>query len=270
MIVRLHLNKVVHFMRKYKLHALLGVGILMAASAAIYYFYLKPRPQEETTEATPLQHPSDEEVQPGAAYEPPIKPIEVELDKSDQLVRKLVKELSSHPGFSRWFMSGNLIRRFVSIVDVVANGGSPRHDINFVRLSGDFKVGKAGGKIFLDPTSYQRYNQIADIFVSLDTEGCVKLYRRLSLPIRQAYKDLGYPEADFNITLKKAILELLNTPIVDQRIYLEKGILTYKFADPKLENLSPAQKHLLRMGPDNMRAIQAKLQEMAQALGFIK
>lgn len=38
--------------------------------------------------------------------------------------------------------------------------------------------------------------------------------------------------------------------------------------DPDLENLSLAQKHLLRMGQDNVRTIQAKLREMAQTLGF--
>jgi hypothetical protein len=38
--------------------------------------------------------------------------------------------------------------------------------------------------------------------------------------------------------------------------------------DPDLENLTAAQKHLLRMGPENIRVIQAKLREIAQALGF--
>jgi hypothetical protein len=69
--------------------------------------------------------------------------------------------------------------------------------------------------------------------------------------------------------LKKAILELIQTPVADQRIYVERNVLTYKFDDPELEKLNPAQKHLIRMGPDNMRAVQAKLTEIAQALDFL-
>jgi hypothetical protein len=34
-----------------------------------------------------------------------------------------------------------------------------------------------------------------------------------------------------------------------------------------LEELSPAQKHLLRMGPANVQKIQSKLRELASALG---
>jgi len=41
-------------------------------------------------------------------------------------------------------------------------------------------------------------------------------------------------------------------------------------ADEDLENLSDAQKHLLRMGPQNTRKIQNKLWEMAVALGVPK
>jgi hypothetical protein len=253
-------------MKKYKTHILVGVGVLIAASAAIY-FYLMPSQPEERTEIMPPQQSVAEKAGPG--IEPNVEPIEVELDKSDELVRTLVKELSSNPGLARWLVSDNLIRRFVSITDVIANGGSPRRDINFIELKQDFQVGHEGGRAFLDPKSYQRYRHITEIFVSLDTEGCVKLYRQLRLPIRQAYNDLGYPETDFNVTLKKAIQELLETPIVDRRIYLDRDIVNYTFDDPDLEKLSPAQKHLLRMGPENMRAIQAKLQEMAQALGFL-
>ena len=88
------------------------------------------------------------------------------------------------------------------------------------------------------------------------------------LPIQQAYQELGYPEGDFNSALKKAILSLLDTPELEDRIYIEKRVL-YVMEDPALENLAPAQKQLLRMGPDNRKAVQAKLRELAQALGFL-
>ena len=42
----------------------------------------------------------------------------------------------------------------------------------------------------------------------------------------------------------------------------------YGYADPKLEAMPAAQKQLLRMGPENARAVQAKLREIALALGI--
>ena len=47
---------------------------------------------------------------------------------------------------------------------------------------------------------------------------------------------------------------------------LTPKVVSFAFADPALEKLSPAQKHLLRMGPRNVRAIQHQLRAMAEAL----
>jgi len=46
------------------------------------------------------------------------------------------------------------------------------------------------------------------------------------------------------------------------------GGVGYAFADAGEEDLAPAQKQLLRMGPANARAVQAKLREIALALGI--
>jgi hypothetical protein len=56
--------------------------------------------------------------------------------------------------------------------------------------------------------------------------------------------------------------------VVEGPIVLEKKIMSYALADPKLEELDAAQKHLLRMGPENLQLIQAKLRELALNLGF--
>ncbi len=47
---------------------------------------------------------------------------------------------------------------------------------------------------------------------------------------------------------------------------LEPAVDAYEFVDPALESLSPAQKHLLRMGPDNARLVREKLREIADLL----
>ena len=84
---------------------------------------------------------------------------------------------------------------------------------------------------------------------------------------QEAYADLGYPGADFEETMVRAAVELLRTPVVEGPIRLEMKVLSYAMADETLENLSPAQKHFLRMGPRNMGLVQAKIRELAAAMG---
>ena len=244
---------------------LVGIIELIVAAVAYYFFVMQPKQeksrivsQEETSATKP------EEVKP----EENIPAIEVNLNESDPLVRKLAETLSANPTFARWLVSDSLIRRFVTTVDLIDTDDTIRRPLDFILITGNFTVREEDGRIFLDPKSYQRYDRFTDVILSIDSEGCAKLYKQLRLPIQQAYRELGYPDEDFNIALEKAIRKLLATPIVEDRIYLEKGILTYRMVDPNLQNLSPAQKHLLRMGPENVRRIQTKLKEIAYYLGF--
>ncbi len=241
---------------------LIAVIVIMLIAAGAVYYYLRPEP-EDTTAVTSPEPTAGEELQEE------VEAFEVELSKSDELVRGLILELSSRPEVARWLLTDNLIRRFVAAVDLIANGRSPKAPINFIELRGDFQASKEDGQEFINPKSYQRYERIAEIIDSLDTEGFVTLYKQLRLPIQEAYRDLGYPEEDFNATFQKAIMSLLETPVVEDRILLDKDVLTYTIRDPELEDLTPAQKHLLRMGPDNMRTVQAKLRDIAQTLGFL-
>ncbi len=241
--------------------------VVIVLGAAIYYFFIyqKPEQPEDLKEVIQEQIPAQEKVEPEEAE---VEPLPVDLDESDELVRKLAGELSSHPRLAVWLMTDELIRNFVAAVDNIANGQSPKPQIDFFKPEGNFLVTEEGGDIFIDPESYQRYDVVAEVFQSLDTKGCVTLYKQLEPAIQEAYKDLGYPERDFHITLKKAIEELLKTPVLEESIQVEKDVITYKMVDSELESLSQAQKHLLRMGPENVRKIQAKLRDIAQALGF--
>jgi hypothetical protein len=45
-------------------------------------------------------------------------------------------------------------------------------------------------------------------------------------------------------------------------------VLSYAYADPRLESLSPVQRQFLRMGPRNVQAVQSKLREIATLLSL--
>ena len=47
---------------------------------------------------------------------------------------------------------------------------------------------------------------------------------------------------------------------------VKRRVSTYRFADPALEALGPVEKHLLRLGPANARAVQAKLRLLRASL----
>jgi flagellar basal body-associated protein FliL len=241
--------------------------VIVVIGAAIYYFFIyqKPGPAKDMTQMAQEPIPTKEKIKP---EEEEVEPLQVDLDESDALVRDLVEELSSHPKLALWLMTDDIIRKFVAAVDNIANGHNPKPQIDFFKPEGSFLVKEEDGETFIDPESYRRYDSVAEVFLSLDTKGCATLYKKLRPTMQDAYKELGYPEGDFQTTLRKAIRELLNVPIVNKNIHVVKDVVTYKMTDPELESLSQAQKQLLRMGPENVRRIQAKLKDIAQALGF--
>jgi len=107
----------------------------------------------------------------------------------------------------------------------------------------------------------------ADVIASLDPRASVDLYRQLQPLCEEAYRELGHPPSRFDDVVAKAIQTLLATPVVEGEIELRPKVVTYAFADPRLEALSPAQRHFLRMGPRNVRLIQGELRTLAAALG---
>ncbi len=254
--------------RKKIIRAALIVLFVLIVSGAAYYFFIAGRSKSPEAGGTPLPGGKTAAEEAAAKEGAAVPALTVGLDASDAPVRGLAADLSSNPIFGEWLKSKDLIRRFAAAVDNVANGQSPRPQLDFFVLSGEFKVLSRGGKVILDPADYERYNTVADVFDSLSVSGCARAYAAARPLLQQAYRELGYPKEDFHQTLLRAIIEILKAPIVEDPIILEKGVTTYQMVDPKLEDLSPAQKHLLRMGPENLQLIQAQLREIALALGF--
>jgi len=239
--------------------------ILIALGVGIYYVFFR----EKAKEAPPSpvsEQPTQASVEKPLVEEKGPRPVEVALDQSDELVRELARGLSSNPQMASWLLSKDLIRKFTAAVDNIAQGMSPRAQVDFFSPQGRFKVIKKKGLFYPNPGSYTRYNPAVEVFLSLNVKGCVQLYRQLEAPIQEAYRELGYPEQKFDDTLILAIIELLEVPVVQTEMLLEESVISYTISDPELENLSEAQKHLLRMGPENVKKIQAKLREFASEL----
>ena len=190
------------------------------------------------------------------------------LDQSDTLVRTLVGALSSQPAVAAWLTTNGLIRNFTVAVTNVANGDTPAKHLKPLRPAGAFSTKAARGTTWIDPASYSRYDGIAAAVDSVDARGAARLYATLKPRIEDAYKDLIGPDAQFDRTLERAIVQLLRTPVVDRDVELRTDKVSYAYADPALEGLTYAQRQLLRMGPRNVRIVKAKLRAIAGFLGI--
>lgn len=247
------------------------VLVLVAAIAAVAWFLLRGRPGGG--EATPpvAGEPVAVEPAPGVAErEPAEEPPDLPpLDRSDQVVRRLAAALSAHPALASWLATDDLVRRFVVVVDNVAVGLLPRKEVPFLAPAEGFRAapGQAGPPR-VHPASFDRYDPMAAVVASLDPEGTLELYRRLRPLVDEAARGhLGYGADRFDATLRRAIVHLLETPVPAGPPALERRATSYHYADPRLEDLTDAQKQLLRMGPENQRRVQATLRRLARGLG---
>lgn len=240
-----------------------GVVVAVLVTGLGYWFFRRPaKPRPQPTAPASLATPSPS---PTPALSLP------HLDESDTLVRELAKGLSGHPQLALWLATRELVRTFTAAVANVADGESPGPHLGFLAPKGSFGTIRKQGRQVVDPRSYTRYDAVAEGLASLDAAACADVYRRIEPLFEAAYRDRGHPAGGFSKTLARAIATLAEAPVPEGDAAVrpvQRALLVYEYVDPELESLSPAQKHLLRMGPGNARKIQAKLRELAAALGF--
>ena len=190
------------------------------------------------------------------------------LDETDPLIRELVGRVSSHPTVAAWLTTDGLILNFVMVTAATANGEIRNGELKAIGPVPPFRVREARDNLYVDPSSYRRYDRYADAIASVDARGAARLYQTLKPRIGDAYRRLGATGDNFDPVMERAIVELLRVPIIEGTVELEPKGIVYGFADPNLEKMTPAQKQLLRMGPQNVRRIQAKLREIADYLAI--
>jgi len=245
----------------------IGVAAAAVLVAALLFWLFRPEPpapEPAMTEAatTPAETTADVAPEPEAPLALP------PLGESDTLVRTFVAGLSSRPELAAWLATPDLIRNAAVVVDNIAEGVTPTKHLKAFEPTQPFRADESGGTITVDPRSYARYDAIGDAVASLDTAGTVETYRKLRPLFDDAYRELGHPDGNFDVALQRAISRLLATPDVPAEVRLTSHVRSYHYADPQLEELTAAQKQLLRMGPRNEKLVKDKLREILNALGF--
>ena len=248
---------------RFALIALL-LGAVSVGAYAWWHYRARPAPAEvralteqavaPATPAAPAAEPGDNIVLPP-------------LPETDAIVRELVAKVSAHPRVMAWLATDQLLRNFTVTVASMANGKTPSQPLAKLRPAEKFQVLQNAGSIVIDPRSYRRYDTYADAIGALDARGTARLYATLKPRIQDAYGELG-EAGEFDRTFERALRELLKTPVIDGSVALASKTVAYDYADPRLQSLPAVQRQFLRMGPRNVRIIQAKLREIAPLIGI--
>ena len=239
--------------------------VVAAAGAAYVVFGVGPPPVAPQAVSAPVVAPQPS---PHALGGQPERITVPALDESDPLVRTLALALSKKPAVVAWLATEGLIRNFAEVVANIADGRTPARLLAPLHPVGRFRVIEREGHLYVDPRSYDRYVDFADAVGGVDPPGAARLYATLKPRIEEAYHELGGSPQSFDQPLEEAIVTLLDTPVVEGRGRLRPKGIGYAYFDERLENLTNAQKQLLRMGPRNTQIIQKKLRAIGLALGI--
>lgn len=244
-----------------------GVAAVVALAAAGVWYWKMPVGEPAKQAAAGAAIPAPPEVR--APLGPSVEPLDLPpLDLTDSLVRELLRQLSSKPEVVTWLATDGLIRNFAVAVDNIADGKTPARHLRALAPKDPFRVTTRGSLVQIDPRAFQRYDSLADTVASLDAQALAKLYASLKPRIADAYRELGHPEGDIDAGIERAIVHLLRTPSVPPDTALREAVLSYRYDEDRFEDLSDAQKQMARMGPRNQELVQAKLREIALALGI--
>lgn len=159
----------------------------------------------------------------------------------------------------------DIIRRAVSFTNLVAQGYIDHSMGPFAPIGQAFSADPDSPSI---SHSMRRYDRYVQALTALPPATAAALYQKLYPQLNAAQKELG-EQLSYHTRLNQALNVLISAPqqpIPPALVRYPGKNNVWRYANPELEKLSPAQKQLLRMGPDNQRAIQQWLRQFQQAI----
>lgn len=253
--------------------------VIAAVLAALAWFALRERPAPEPAVSAPAATPARVEPEPepirfpapepatAPASEPePPAPLPALGPASDPEVRERVAELIGEDAAAELGLANDFVRRLVVTLDNLPRERVPVRLRPIAPAPGGFEASGDEERPVLTAANAARYEPLVRLVADLPADQLVDIYARLYPLFQEAYVELGYPDGYFNDRLVEVIDHLLAAPEVEGDIELVRPHVMYKFADPRLEALSPGHKLLVRIGPDNARALKAKLRELRAAI----
>jgi hypothetical protein len=232
-------------------------------------YYLRSRNQPFSTAPSPPAAVAPATSEPGIAHPLPegagnaasAGPLP-DLAGSDAPLRDALAQISSADAVKDFLVPQDLIRKIVVTVDNL-----PRQKVAVEKRPANAPAGSLlanGDELHatLDQRNFDRYKPMVAALNQLDAKQLGALYIHYYPLFQQSYQNLGYPNGYFNDRLVEVIDNLLATPEPKGPIELVRPNVMYVYADSALEARPAGQKLLIRMGPENAKAIKAKLTEL--------
>lgn len=255
--------------------AVVVVGYLLWNAMGETPVEVEPEPLvvEEVVVAEPVLPPAEDIPEPVAVVTeteavapeeppPPLPP----LEESDELVRDQLSAVGVGPMLSPQEEQEDLVQRSAALVDGFSRGVVLRKLLPVDPPKAAFSALEEDGKMYMNPAGYRRYDSYSEAIDSLDTSALVSSFDTLRPLYEEAYGQLGLDPNDFDNAVIRMLDRVLATPEIDEPIALTRESVMYKYADPQLEQLTPMQKQLMRMGPDNIRRIKEKAKALREGL----
>ena len=253
----------------------LGVCLLAAAGGAWWWWQGRaPAP------APVAQAPATGALAPEAAKPPVEHPIEAApaalsagegqslpaLAESDSALRAAIVGLVGDKALVEFFQMTGIVAKFVATVDNLPRGKVATRILPVRGPGGAFVVDGEGDERLIGAANAGRYAAHVRLLEGVDSERAAAVYVRFYPLLQQAYRELGYPQGNFNDRMVEVIDHLLATPAIDGPIRVVQPKVLYEFADPDLQARSAGQKLLLRMGAENTARVKRKLLEFRRQI----
>ena len=252
---------------------IVGVAVLIFVLAAGGVYYLRSRNAPLPPAPVAAVNPAPAAAEPGmehplpksgnnAAASTPLP----DLADSDSPLRDALAQLSSADAVKEFLAPQDVIRKMVVTIDNL-----PRQKVAVEKrptnpIAGSFIA--TGDELHgtLDQRNYERYKPMVAVISHLDMKQLAAVYIHYYPLFQESYQNLGYPNGYFNDRLVEVIDSLLAAPEPKAPIELVRPNVMYTYADASLEARPAGQKLLIRMGPENAKAIKAKLTELRSVI----
>ena len=226
---------------------------------------LQPQEQPPAIAATPVieEAPVEVEIAAPIIESLPTELVELpSLNDSDDFVLEGLRALQNGVALIRVLADDQLIRSIVVFVDNISRGEFPQTSLPYKRIGQEMSVRNIDENLFvMGANAHDRFNQLIDTFVAVDTDQALILYRTLQPLFQNAYAEIGSRNVNFDDTLRSAINAVLRSPDVEGPYQLVKPSVMFLYADASIENMEEMQKQLIRIGPENIEKLKAKLRQ---------
>lgn len=211
----------------------------------------------EVVEITEVAQTPQSEPEPVVEAEP-AEPLP-SLNDSDTTIIARLAQMEYGASLLRLLAPDDLIRKFVVYVHNAASGDLPQLDYPLRAVPGEFQVRELDQNLWeMNAANYRRFDPLIDTLINVEPQQAMAVYRALKPLFQEAYAEIGYNE-DFDQVLLRAIDQVMNAPDVQGPFQLIKPSVSYIYADTRIEDMSPVQKQLLRIGSDNTAKLKERL-----------